>query len=159
VEVLNAVANDRAKSQAERSRAVFTLFAHHIRPGFSAKEIRRVFVDPRWLDDSILNEVVAVGGWLPVEWTADNTVFVVYLFPTEREKPWSPWVIYFSLSGRLPNRQARSQDDALGFLRGDTGLYGNPRLEEFALSFPEDPQTKQARVERFGPRGIHVSYP
>jgi hypothetical protein len=156
---LNAAANNTANSQAERARAVFTLFAHHVRPGFSAKETAGALLDPRWLGESDLSEIVAVGGWLPVEWTANNTAFRVYLFPTQTEKPWSAWVIYFTLSGRLPDHQARSKDDALAFLRGEAGLYGDPRLEEFALCFPADPRTKQARVERFGPRGIHVSYP
>lgn len=159
IPALNSIANDRSKGQEERARAVFTLFARHIRPGSSAEEAHRALLDLRWLKDSQLRKIVTVGGWLPVEWTSDNTVFQVDLFPNGAETPWSPWVIYFSLSGRLPNGRSRSEDEALEFLHGSAALYGNPKVEEFALCFPADPRSKKFRIERFSRRGMHVSYP
>lgn len=154
---LNARANNAAVERDERARAVFTLFAHHIRPGFSGAEVRRVLGNTAWLKDIHLYGVRELAGWSAVPLTSDGTVFTMLLFPVEMNKRWSPWGIVFRLSGKLRD------EDALAFLRGErTG--GSPEIEEFALVYPVKRNAdgglpageKRTRIERFSRRGIHV---
>jgi len=155
---LTARANDAASDRADRARAIFALFAHHIRPESSASEVHRVLTDATWLQDTHLYGVRALGGWVPVEMTFEDTVFCIHLLPVEKEKGWSPWVIYFRLSGKLRD------EDALAFLRGES-VTGNPKLVEFALCYPDARDTTHGiraddpgrrRIERFSRRGIHI---
>jgi hypothetical protein len=153
---LNALANNSACTRDERARAIFNLFAHHIRPGASAAQVHAVLTDTNWMSDVNLYRIRALGGWAPVELNFEDSVFCLQLFPVEMNKQWSPWGLYFRLSGHGPNGLARSEEEADAFLRGDTTLHGNPKLVEFALCYPEQPNTRHSRRERFTRQGIHV---
>jgi len=148
---LNALANEKKASRADRARAVFSLFANYIRPGDSAVEIRRVLVDTRWLQESTVEGVYDIAGWVPADFTADDTVFSIHLLHVGTDKERSPWFIYFRLSGRHSYERER---DGLRFFQSDTTLPGNPKIIEFALCFPEG-----GRVERFTMKGVHVYMP
>jgi hypothetical protein len=148
---LNDVAGNPTGSRDERAKAVFSLFAHYIRPGFAAGEVRRVLTDTNWMGDVNLYGVSALGGWVPLESSLDDTKFCLHLFPVEQDKRWSPWVIYFRLSGH-----PRSDVDALAFLHGANTIEGDPKLLEFALCFPSASEGHMGRIERFGRGGIHV---
>src|SRR5215218_7021741 len=162
---LNTLANNPASNRADRARAIFTLFAHHIRPGSSAADVRRVLADTNWMAAVNLYGVYALAGWIPVEIGSEDTVFCLHLFPVEMDGSWSPWVIYFRLSGKPPEGPGRRKEEALAFLHGDTTLRGNPKLVEFALCYPDTRDTTHGiraddpgrhRIERFSRRGIHV---
>ena len=153
---LNALASNQESNRADRARAIFTLFAHHIRPGFSAGEVHRILTDTNWMSEINLYGVYALGGWVPVEMTFEDTVFCLDLFPAEMDKQWSPWAIYFRLSGTTPEGPGRRKEEALAFLHGDTTVQGNPKLLEFALCFPEQPETRRGRIERFSRLGMYV---
>lgn len=152
---LNTLANTPAADRADRARAIFTLFAHHIRPGSSAADVHRVLADTNWMGEVNLDGIYALQGQVPLDMTSGDTSFCLHLFPVEKDNQWSPWVIYFRLSGRGPDG-VRSKEEALAFLRGDTTLHGNPKLVEFALCFPANEETRRSRIERFSCRGIHV---
>ncbi len=151
VAVLNARANSSTNNQAERASAVFTLFAHHIRLGSSAADVHQALTDTAWLQESHLYGVRILGGWIPVEMTFEDTVFCIHLFPDDSAKEWSPWVIYFRLSGQLRD------EDALAFLKGES-VVGNPKLMELALCFPHSlkPRNLPGRIERYSTNGIHI---
>lgn len=141
---LNQRANDSIKPQAERASAVFTLFAQHIRPGSSVDAVRRVFTDTTWLREIHLAGVRELAGKVPVEYSLEDTVFCMHLFPAEAEEQWSPWVVYFRLSGQ------QRDEDGLAFLKGEH-LAGNPKLLEFALCIPAPSKANGGvgRVEHF----------
>ncbi len=151
VESLNAMANTAAAGRAKRARAIFTLFADHIRPGASTTEVHRALANTTWLKETNLYGVRVLGGWVPVEMALGDTVFCIHLFPVEMNKQWSPWVIYFRLSGQLRD------EDAKAILRGES-VANDTRLVEFALCYPEKRQSAGggSRLERFSRRGIHV---
>jgi hypothetical protein len=165
IEELNAIANNPTNSQNERAIAVFKLFAHHIPPGLSAKDVYRVLANAGWLNknDVPIYESNIVGGYIPVELNGHDSVFEMSLFPEKGKHVWSPWVIYIRLSGRAGLSGApRSAEDASAFFHGDTTLYGNCTLEEFALCFPDEPVEggevgeTQGWLEIFSRKGIRV---
>jgi len=151
VTALLARANNPTGNQADRARAVFTLLARHVRPGSSATDVHRVLTDTAWLQQTHLHGFRALAGWIPVEMGSDHTVFRMYLFPADADKQWSPWVIYFRMSGMLRD------EDALVFLRGERAIEST-RLVEFALCFPHSskPGNLVGRIERFSREGIHI---
>ena len=153
---LNAVVASSASSPDEKAKAIFTLFAQHIRPGSTAEQVHSVVMDTNWMASAYVYGVGALGGSVPVELTPDDSVFILLLFRESR--PANPWHICFRLSGKGSSGSIRSDEEASAFLRGDTTLQGSPRLLEFALCFP-DATEYHGRIERYGPKGIHVYEP
>ena len=149
--VLLACANDATRTQADRASAVLTFFAHYVHPGSSAVDIHQVFTDTAWLRDTRLYAFRDLLGMIPVQMTDEDTVFCIHLFPVSPEKDWSPWVIYFRLSGKLRD------EEAFEFLRGQSSKEST-RLIEFALCFPHssDPTNFPGHTERFSRGGIRV---
>jgi hypothetical protein len=142
VSALNVQANNASKSQGERAHAIFTLFAHHLRPGSSSADVRRVLANTNWLHDTRLIAIPDSGPGLPIRVTSEDSAFVIHLFPTEKNEGRSPWVIYFRLTYDL------RKEDALAFLRGER-LKSDLKLVEFALCSPR-------RVDHFSHEGVHA---
>jgi hypothetical protein len=159
VAALNVTANSSTLNQAERVRAIFTLFAHHVRPGFTAADMHSVLTDTSWMKITDLTRLELLAGWIPVDSGIDRTVFDLHLFSSQKDDAGNNWwCIEFSLSG--PNRSVK---DAVGFLNGNTTLSDNPKLEEFALIFPPPKKGFSRspggrRMEVYSKEGIHV-YP
>jgi hypothetical protein len=151
---LNQRANDRTASQRDRARAVFTLFARHIRPHSSEAEAHRVLGNAAWLKETNLEGERNLLGLSFLERTPHNTTFYLTLFPHDRKRSWSPWGIEFSLSGKI------SDADANAFLRGDKSAE-HVRLLEFALFFPpkSEPYGRARRCELFSSKGIWILDP
>jgi hypothetical protein len=150
--VLNSRANNPISSQAERARAIFTLFAHHIRPGYSAVEVHQVLGNAVWLSGVHVNCIRVLAGWVPVDATAvGDTIFCMQLFPVGENEGARYWAIYFRLSGQ------HQDEDGLAFLKGQN-VTGNPRLVEYALCFPHSskPGHLLGRMENFSQQGIYV---
>jgi hypothetical protein len=149
---LNALASDPGAGQADRARAVLSLFAQYDRPGCTSGEFARVLNNTNWLRDCRLQKLYGGAGWLPIDVTFGDTVFLLALFPSPSDKGASPWWIYFRLSGKL------QESDAEAFLRGDDQAETPTRMIEFALCFPNStsPSHLPGRIERFSSRGIHV---
>lgn len=148
---LDTLANDSRASEMDRARAVFNLFAQHVRPGSTSVEFQSVVSITNWLRDCRLNGVYSLAGWIPVEMASGDTVFSLALFPVPSDKG-SLWVVYFRLSGNL------REGDAQAFLAGDAPAGSKTRMLEFALCFPHStsPGLLPGRIERFSSRGIHV---
>ncbi len=147
---LNECANagEALAFREDRACAIFTLFARYIRPGASAEQVHRALANTNWMGDIDLAAITGLGGWIPIDWK--DSVFSLELFPVKHyREDGGRWVIYLRLSG-----SSRPSEEALAFLRGDGGLPGEPKLEEFALCFPSRPE--QNRIERFTRRGLHV---
>ena len=147
---LQQVANDASLKREKRVEAIFTLFANHVKLPASAAVMAKVFAGEKWLEPSNLGAIRVLGGWIPVDFGSDGSVFRVYLFPDQ--KGWSDSVIYLRLSGD----SGRPENEAIAFMRGDGGLKGDPELLEFALCFPPPEKRQEGRIERFSIKGIHV---
>jgi hypothetical protein len=151
--VMRAIADDATFDRRRRARAIFSLFANYLRPPQVAAGIGGVLGHPAWLASARLDGVYALGGLIPVELTAADTVFCMRLFPNE--KGWSEWVIYFRLSGG-PHRPV---SDAEAFLSGSVSRSNAGSMQEFALCFPPGGKTRMGRIERFSAEGISVFLP
>jgi hypothetical protein len=152
IAALNARANDSNNSQEDRARAIFTLFAYHVHLGASATDIRRVFPNPAWVQQTHLYSGDLLTGWIPLDITPDESVFAIHLFPTGTDERWSPWIVYVRLTGRF-----LQYEDAVAFLRGERGSW-NPKLAEFALCYPNssEPRKFPGRIETFSREGVRV---
>jgi TPR repeat protein len=150
VDRLNALANNPEADLATRAVAIFTLFARHIRPRASATEVHRALTHTRWLAESKLAGIYAMGGWVPLNMNSRDTMYYIRLFPQETKGTWSPWIIYFRLS------KLRKESEAVSFFRGETQVDLDARLIEFALSYPQYFRDQYSRIELFGTKGIHV---
>jgi hypothetical protein len=138
IQSLNDRANDLSLSQDDRAKAIFALFANHIKVGNGPLEVHRVLIRTDWMKFAIIDVLGGLGGWIPLDVNKDDDIYWVRLFPDK--EGWSKWVIYFRLSG-LPVRYGEpeeSAEDGRKFLRGSTDLQGNPKLMEFALCGPDN---------------------
>src|SRR5262245_26124152 len=147
---LHKVVNNALLSREKRAEAIFSLFANHVKVPERAAAVGKVLSAETWLRHASVDGVYAIGGWVPVEVTFEDTIFCLRLFPDK--EGWSEWVIYFRLSGG----SGRTADDAVRFLRGAEDLNGGPRLLEFALCFPAPEEQHQGYIERFTDKGIAV---
>ena len=152
IAALNGVANDPAKGQEDRARAIFVLFARFVHPGCSSTEVRKVLTDVSWLRSSSIQAVRCYGGWGPITGSLGDSIFKVYPFPGAFDLRSSQWCVQLSLSGDL--REA----DAMAFLSGDPSISPSVRMGEFALCYPPSlaPGHSLGRFEVFSTRGIHV---
>jgi hypothetical protein len=125
--LLTEGANDRAADRKNRFSDVFGLFTYYVRPGMTSSQVGSVLTNSSWLAECSVREMKALAGWVPVDLATAESVFVIQLFPDQKD--WSDGVIYFTLSENL------SRGEGLAFL---TGKYpGNKaRLREFALCYP-----------------------
>lgn len=163
VESLNAKANDASLSQDVRARAIYSLFAHHIRPGATSAEVHQIITNANWINETHFAVQGVLFGWVPVHWGINDTLIVVHLFqdpktpwvhfpaPDAPEIKWSPWCIYMVFSAPRPG----TYDAKVGaaFLRGEPAG-ASTRLLEFGLCFPPG---EQYRTETFIRRGITVN--
>jgi hypothetical protein len=121
----NQVANDSTLFVDDRGSAVFRLF-ESLQPRSSVEDVRRVFSDSRWLDESRIHGIYFLAGTIPVDFDFESTAFVLQLFP-EGANP-CHWCVYFTLSGdRLPEEMARE------FLGGQERQSKPTRLLQFAV--------------------------
>jgi hypothetical protein len=141
-----AALNQRAGTgtRADRCGAVFELFDKHIKPGARAPDVAATLTDRTWITVDLPVDVL--GGWVPVEMTQGDQVFVVHCVaapnPRINNQLWSDWVIY----GRIATTRAH---DFKSFLAGPADLV----LVEFALSYPD------GRIEQYrasGRKSLHM---
>jgi hypothetical protein len=179
---LNTLANSDSASHAERARAIFALFANHIKPGATANDVHSVLTDTTWLTHCNLQGWYAPQGHIPFE-GRDGTMFVVMLFPDDRIVVGGVGVLW-TVCLRITFSEARPKEEVLAFLRrhampqdersmsialerlsekeavaflaGDTSVPGKPRLEEFALTSPGTRGKSYDHEEQFSRRGILV---
>jgi hypothetical protein len=149
VQRLNDSANDPSLAREERAKAIFALFAKHIKVGCGPSDVHKVLIRTDWLKDAHADAVRMLGGWIPCDLgSGGDTVYCIWLFADK--EGWSDWVIYFRLSGnRLTDKPEDDGNDAREFLKGNASLPGNPKLQEFALCPPPG-----APIQRFTAKGM-----
>ncbi len=137
---LNAIILRTDTSDDERRLAIQQLFANHIKPKMTSKEMGAIFKDAPWLATSSLTlqprMVSTIFGSFGGE-------FVLDLAPPERDgagtpptsPPRSKWLIRFSLNGR---GKQLNVEDARKYLTGAEGVPGGPDLIRFTIFLPGD---------------------
>lgn len=94
------LANSKDHTKRQRRYFAFQLFARQVRPGMPLSELALVVGNPTWLDDKDITVVEDVSGYIPVQLTHDNTVFVLEVLPDL--PPISEfWGIFLSVSGKV----------------------------------------------------------
>ncbi len=101
---LRKVADNDSFAREKRAEAIFSLFVNHLKLSQGAAKVGETLKAEKWLNDSSLERLSVLIGWLPVKMTFEDTVFCLRLFPDK--KGWSDWVIYFRLSGRSNRRRS-----------------------------------------------------
>jgi len=129
IDDLNARANDLNGDDSDRALAVFSLFAHYISPGCSAKKIHSVLGNSDWLKESALQRVDEFAGLIPVEFVP-GSVFCVTLFVDRNRDAGKHYFMYLRFSRKLEVSEARS-------LLNGTDQASNVLLIEYALCFPD----------------------
>lgn len=139
IRALNRLANDRRAARADRAKAVFALFKHHLQPGDGLQRVRDVLRDPGWVRESKLYYFAILAGWIPVDLNDNDRTYSLHLFPDAEGH--SDWVIYLQLAGQ--SEFGQWDEDGVAFLQGKVGSRGESRLKEYALDYPD------GRFERF----------
>ena len=93
------IANSNEYSTRHRRYAVVQLFTRHVKPGMMLSEFARILNGSKWLDDKDIRVVEDLSGYIPVNLTFDNTVFVLRVLPDLL--PAEYWAIYLSVSGHI----------------------------------------------------------
>jgi hypothetical protein len=73
IATLNTLATNPTANRDERAKAVFMLFAQHIRPCATPVEVHKVLNNTNWFGESTLHGVYVLGGWVPVDISMNNT--------------------------------------------------------------------------------------
>jgi hypothetical protein len=129
-----AIANSAAYSSEGRRQAVFQLFQRHVSPGITLAELARSLNNPRWLAGEDLSVVTNLAGELPVEFTLDDTIFVLRVFPELMDDLYGPWSIYLRVGGKVEPKAF------LDLLRGEDVSDEVRQAELLELAFsPDDP--------------------
>jgi len=126
------IANSDAYRPDHRRQAVFQLFQRHVSPGITLAELARSLNNPRWLAGDDLSVVTNLAGELPVEFTLDDTIFVLRVFPELVDDLYGPWSIYLRVGGKV------EPEAFLDLLRGE-GVSDEVRQAELLeLAFSTD---------------------
>jgi hypothetical protein len=130
----SAIANDDRFSPDHRRRAVFELMRRHVRIPVTVEALAGILDRPTWLHEEDVTVIDRLGGKIPVEFTFDDTVLVVGVFPNVGDTRLSRWSIYLRVQGH------RTVQDVVHALqgRGDTKGVGTANVLEYAL-VPPDP--------------------
>lgn len=139
-------------ARPDRSLAICTIFASHIKLGFTSAQIGRVFPDPNWLKDCEIRHSGGLGGAIPVPSPNGYSPFLLLLYPDRKGS--SQWAIYLV----VPNDRGHlTVEDVRKFLEGSNHEAGL-RVTEFAICYPlsqrdENPPGAEC-TERFTKRGV-----
>lgn len=129
---LNRIANDRSRSVEDRFKAIYTLFVNYVRPGFDARDMGRVLLDTRWLDECTFRVNPIMTGYVPVD-VIDSafcgSVCHISLFGAGKTN--AGWEICLGLSGHDSDT---AEAGVLDFLGGRMKLAGNIRLVDYSIS-------------------------
>ena len=129
------IANNVEYSKDHRRRAIFELFRRHVAPGMTIFELAKILDNPNWLAEEDIYVIIDLAGEIPVELTADDTVFVLNIFPDLPDGRYQNWAIYLRVSGKVDTQ------DFFNLLQGDETVSSSVKeaeILEFAL-VPDDP--------------------
>jgi hypothetical protein len=98
-----ALANSDNHSLIQRRHYVLQLFRRHIRPGMRLSTLALMLDDPQWLNPEDLEVIEDLGGSIPVQMTAGDTVFKLRVMPN-RGLP-DVWAVYFRVAGKITRDQ------------------------------------------------------
>lgn len=95
------IANNDAYRSEHRRLAVFQLFKRHVSAGLNLAELANILDGATWLAGDDLSQATSLAGEIPVEFTLEDTIFVLRIFPELVDDLYGPWAIYLSVSGKV----------------------------------------------------------
>ncbi len=91
----SAIANDATRADAHRMLALIQLVRRHVSPGTTTVGSLAEMLDGApWLGDHDIALITAIGGKIPVAWSAEDTVVAIGL-------PSGRGAIYLTIAGRF----------------------------------------------------------
>lgn len=148
IDKLNEIAEDETISAEGRAAAVYSLFAHYLKPTADGATVRQVIKATNWLKDASLSEVVIMGGRFPIQGSPGDTLFTVQLFKDRAER----WLIYLCLTGKGTALDARA------FFEGPCNASNFSSISAFTLCYPHPyRQGGMGREEMFTKRRLIVN--
>jgi len=144
---LTQTANDSSLPLEERAKTIFSLFAGQVRPNMTSTQVAAILSNPTWL---VQSKTIRVD-WrakVPVKITPEDTIYWLYLFPSDQSEKTARWSICFRLSG------GHCQPENVGkeFLEGKINS-GNVQIMEYALCYVGN---HNARREIVSTNGISI---
>lgn len=97
----SAIANDGRYNPDHRRRAVYELISRHLKRGMTLAELAVLLDNPTWLRDEDVSLVTVVGGRLPVRWSAEDTIFILHIFPDLSDRHYDHWAAYIKIAGQF----------------------------------------------------------
>jgi hypothetical protein len=99
------MANDSAYPDFHRRGAVVQLFRRHVKAGMQLSAVARLLDHPTWLRPGDIAVVDIVGGYIPVAYDLNGTVFVLSVLPEPDGSCGA--AIYLRVRGRIGVRDLR----------------------------------------------------
>ena len=95
------ISNSNTYSAYHRRLAIFSLFKRHIKENVTLNEFAEYLNKPTWLDRQNLVLITEVLGELPVQFTLDDTILQIKIFPELPGEGWDYWAVYLRIEGEI----------------------------------------------------------
>lgn len=143
-------ANDPDMPRDTRCRGAFSLFDSRVSVGMACREVHDALLWPIWIEDTEIVPIYILAGLLPVEMTANGTVFRLSLFDPLGEEE-VKWLVFL----RLDAGAVLDAEDMQHFLAGEVED-STVTLGEFALCFPGPPANQESWIQRYTAKGMEI---
>jgi hypothetical protein len=159
-----ALANHPALEKSCRRDCVLRLFQCRVRRGMRLSELARLLDSPTWLGEDDATQFIVLGGFVPVNWTLDTSLYSLHIFP---ELGKEAGVVYLVVSGRTDYKGGKELTHLLRGVGGET-LRDRvildicclvPELEKHSRALPSEQRPVASRAgSRHRPR-LHSHLP
>ncbi len=125
-----AIANDENLHPNQRALAIHSLFERHVKQDSSLGRLAEVLSKQTWISDKDVEEVIIVGGYIPLEMTSGDSMILMAVFRNANlEKQRKEFIaIFMNVSGQI------DADAFLDTIKGKKTKYENTKLKAWAIS-------------------------
>jgi hypothetical protein len=95
------IANSPKYRTNHRLQCVYQLIRRHVKKGMKLCELATILDHPTWLTNDDIQIFTIVSGKVPVNWTFEDTVFVLIIFGAKEPMATHNGAIYFRTSGHI----------------------------------------------------------
>jgi hypothetical protein len=126
---------------SEKCEAIFRRLRTRLKPGMTSAQAAKSLGSLEWMRHTNSNQVIFLGGWIPVDIGFSNRAFGMSLYPNT--DGWSNYRVYFSIACPEPYVEGFTIGQ---FLSGE--VHGRDvRLHQLALCFPGKAPNDSGRYE------------
>ncbi len=87
------IINNEKYNLKHRSLALYQFFKRHVRQGMNLKELAQILNHPFWLNLQDIILVTEISGEMPVQFSLENTVIQLRVFPGVFENNWAVYLL------------------------------------------------------------------